>query len=47
MSVVSDDGVSRLRLREYTSWERNCVTTATPRKSAMIAAQIAPLLVRI
>jgi hypothetical protein len=36
-----------LRLREYTSCERNWVTTATPRNSAMIAAQIAPLLLLI
>ncbi len=46
-NVVSDEGVSRFKLREKTSWERTWVTAAKPRNSAMIDAQIAPLLVRI
>src|SRR5438874_7307288 len=47
MSVVSDEGVSSWRLREYTSCERNCAAAATPRKSATTAIAIAPVFVRI
>src|SRR5205814_674089 len=47
MSVVSDEGVSSWRLREYTSCERNWAAAATPRKSATTAIAIAPVFVRI